>query len=78
MNRRRLAGEKLVVPDADTLAAVRQSGSTLRGVFKYCVDQAGAVLSVNVMQSTGVANYDARIIGAMRAWRSRRSCSEAL
>jgi hypothetical protein len=68
MNRRRVAGEKLVIPDADTLAAVRQSRTTLRGTFKYCVDQAGAVMSVDVMQSTGVADYDARIARTIHAW----------
>jgi TonB family protein len=68
MNRRRVAGEKLVVPDGDTIAAVRSSGVTLRGTFEYCVDQSGEVSSVSVLQSTGAARYDARIRETIRAW----------
>ena len=65
MNRRRVAGEKLVVPDDVSL---RRSGTILRGMFKYCVDTNGEVSSVSTMQSTGAASYDAQITRTLQAW----------
>jgi TonB family protein len=68
MNRRRIAGEKLVIPDDDTLAVARRTGTTLQGLYKYCVDASGAVISVSVVHSTGAPSYDARIMHTMQAW----------
>jgi outer membrane biosynthesis protein TonB len=68
----RVAGSKTIAPDDDTKLAVARSGQTkIFGTFKLCVDTAGTVSSLQMMKSTGVENYDQKIVQAMHDWRYR-------
>lgn len=64
----RLTGEKTIIPDGDTIAAVYQSGVRLIGSFKYCLDVEGHVSRVVVLKTTRVPSYDERIINEMNRW----------
>jgi hypothetical protein len=64
----RLRGEKIITPDDDTKHAVAKSRLRLVGTFKLCLDTSGQPTSVDMLQSTGVASYDQRILNEMRRW----------
>lgn len=62
----RIGGTTLVVPDdVDKIAL---NGRTLRGTFKLCLDETGHYEQGELMQSTGVPGYDAKIARTMMAW----------
>lgn len=68
----RLAGDTNVQPDGADLTAMQRAGaSRVTGNFRVCIDPAGRVDRVAAVRSTGYAGYDARLLGAMRAWRYR-------
>jgi hypothetical protein len=68
---RRVAGETQIVPDDATRAAIGKAGRRVVGVFKMCIDTAGAVSRVDRLKSTGFAAYDRKLRGAMTTWRYR-------
>jgi hypothetical protein len=69
MERRRIAGEKLVVPDDDDKVRLQKRGiHRLDGTFRVCVDELCKVESVLPLRSTGLASYDRRILAAIQRW----------
>lgn len=59
-------GTKMVVPDdRDRLKVQRSSVRKLTGVFRACTDEAGKVVDLLPLRSTGLASYDQRILAAM-------------
>ena len=68
---RRVAGEKNVTPDSDVITAAASTGATLRGAFKYCLDESGRVVQVTTVQSTQAVNYDAKIARSIKEWAFR-------
>ena len=66
----RIYGEKLITPDDATKSAIHEARvSRIQGSFRFCLDETGKVESVLPMRSTGYADYDRKIIGAIRRWR---------
>ena len=66
----RIYGEKLIVPDEATKSAIHEARvPRILGSFRFCLDDTGKVESVLPMRSTGYADYDRKIIAAIRAWR---------
>jgi protein TonB len=58
----RVAGSKLIAPDAKTRTAIARSGKTrVVATFKLCVDDTGAVARVVLIKSSGFPDYDALI-----------------
>jgi hypothetical protein len=67
---KRIAGEKMVVPNDVTKSEISSLGlSRIQGTFRVCLDETGTVESVLPMRSTGFASYDARILATIRTWR---------
>jgi hypothetical protein len=67
---KRIAGTKMIYPDDTTKLAIQKAGMTrVKGSFRVCIDESGAVESVLPIRSTGVAPYDRRIITAIHDWR---------
>jgi TonB family protein len=64
----RTAGDKQITPDSDVLTAARDTGHTIVGVFKFCVDETGQVTRVVTLQSTQVPSYDQKVIRKMKLW----------
>lgn len=59
-----------IVPDADTRAAMTAQRITeLRGTWRLCLDDRGAVRDAVKLASTGFERYDVLIDGAVRTWR---------
>jgi hypothetical protein len=67
----RVTGSKTMIPDPEVIAAARNTNTTLRGSFEFCLDPAGDVGDVRVIQSTGVLRYDQQIAGRLRDWAFR-------
>lgn len=68
----RLSGETAVSPDDVDKLRLQQSGKAqLRGTFRLCIDDTGAVESVLPLTSTGIVNYDVKIMRKMHDWRYR-------
>ena len=67
----RVAGTINITPSDEVKAAAQQTGHTLRGTFKYCVDETGQVTNVTVLQTTQVEAYDAKIVREMQKWAYR-------
>jgi hypothetical protein len=66
---KRISGEKLIVPDQDTRAAIAHSKiQRARGTFRLCLDAHGDVIEVLPVRSTGYATYDREIIERMMLW----------
>ncbi|MBV8762467.1 MAG: hypothetical protein JO257_34605 [Deltaproteobacteria bacterium] len=65
----RVAGSKLITPDAKTKDAIALSGhDKVIGSFKLCIDDTGKVASVSKLKTTGWADYDAKIDRELHAW----------
>ena len=62
----RVAGSKLVVPDDED--KIHLNGKRLVGSFRLCLDETGHYEQGTLLQSTGVAGYDAKIARAMMQW----------
>lgn len=70
MEGKRIAGERFIVPDAETKSLVAQiRGAKVRGTFRLCLDEAGRVESVLPMKSTGLPAYDRDLLAGMYRWR---------
>lgn len=68
----RVSGDKNIVPADVTKTQIQRSGkSRLVVPVKLCVTEKGTVKSVNVMKSSGFADYDAKIKREMQSWRYR-------
>ena len=50
------------------ISAVSQSGHKIKGSFKYCIDEAGHVTHIAVLESTHAASYDMKIAKEMARW----------
>lgn len=69
---KRLEGVTAIVPDDPDKLRIQQAKlSRVEGSYWYCVDEAGSVMTVNAIESTGLQGYDARIRSAMLSWRYR-------
>ncbi len=65
----RISGNKNIVPDAATKAAITRSGKDkLVGSYKLCVSEQGTVTAVVMLKSTGFADYDTKIVREMNQW----------
>jgi outer membrane biosynthesis protein TonB len=68
----RVSGETQIQPDDDVKIMMMHAGqSHLHVSFKVCLDASGAVTSSSRMGSTGYAEYDAALAGAIATWRYR-------
>ncbi len=66
---KRIAGDKLVAPSALTKAEIQSSGnSRIRGAFRFCIDTAGKVASIELIRSTGFPSYDHKIANSIKHW----------
>jgi hypothetical protein len=63
----RLRGDSLITPDDKH----RFSGGRVVGSFKVCLDEAGKVESVKLLDSTSIPDYDAKIIRLVGTWQYR-------
>jgi len=68
----RIAGETQVHPsEVDKMSIIRAGDRGTWGQFLICVDERGAVSSVQLRHSTGYSDYDARLAAAIHGWRYR-------
>jgi hypothetical protein len=67
----RIAGDKSIMPDPTTMAAIGRSGeTTLISSYKVCVTAEGNVNTVTLLRSTGFPAYDTKIQTTIRKdWR---------
>ena len=66
----RVLGDKLITPDALTVAAIiRAERTSVIGVFNVCIDSKGDVAEINVMRSTRFPAYDAKLQRQIRTWK---------
>ena len=66
----RVLGDKLISPDALTVAAIiRAERTSVIGVFNVCIDSKGDVAEINVMRSTRFPAYDAKLQRQIRTWK---------
>jgi eukaryotic-like serine/threonine-protein kinase len=67
----RIAGDKSIIPDPTTMAAIGRSGqTTLISSYKVCVTAEGNVNAVTLLRSTGFPAYDTKIQNTIRKdWR---------
>ena len=69
METRRIAGDKLIVPDQNTKELIHRSDvKKIVGTFRLCIDETGHAESALPMKSTGFAKYDVTILNGMRQW----------
>jgi hypothetical protein len=68
---KRISGATEVIPnDLDRLKLQQKGGEvTVVGVFRVCVDEAGAVESVLPIQPTGLVSYDRKIVSTVHDWK---------
>lgn len=65
----RVSGNKMIVPDAPTKATMIQAGKgKVVASMKMCIDDKGTVSSVSQLKSSGYPAYDRKITGEMRQW----------
>jgi protein TonB len=65
----RLSGDTQIVPsDPVKTAMLRDGKARTVGSFKVCLSPTGAIASVSIAGSTKYADYDAKIVSAIRAW----------
>jgi TonB family protein len=65
----RRSGETQIHPSDATKAAMLHAGhARVTAVFKLCVAKNGTVASVTQIKSSGYAEYDQQLVGAMRSW----------
>lgn len=67
---RRISGQRVITPDADTRAQIAAAGvSKLVVPFKICIDVTGQISHVKILEPSGFAAYDAKLSAALREWR---------
>jgi protein TonB len=68
----RISGnDQVAPPESVRLLMVKQGESKLVATSKMCLTKAGAVASVNMVKSSGYAEYDQKILAEMRRWKYR-------
>jgi hypothetical protein len=69
----RIAGEKEIVPDANTQSEIGRAGvDKIVGSYKLCITAEGAINTVTPIKSTGFPAYDTKIQNTIRAqWKYR-------
>lgn len=68
----RLSGDTQVHPPDSTKTMMMRDGKDRTvGTLKVCVDAGGGVSSASMASSTKYAEYDARLVAAVRDWRYR-------
>jgi protein TonB len=68
----RISGETQLHPGAVTQNQMARDGkSRAEGIINLCVATSGAVASATLRSSTGYAEYDQRLLEAVRDWRYR-------
>lgn len=66
----RTSGRTAITPSDPLKTAIQRARvSALIGSFQYCLAPAGNVEAVDLIRSTGVPEYDARIMSAMHEWK---------
>jgi TonB family protein len=66
----RIDGNKLISPDALTVASIiRAEKTNVIGVFNVCIDSKGDVADVSMVRSTRFPAYDAKLQRQMRTWK---------
>lgn len=69
---KRIAGTDLVPPDDDDKLELQNAGGgTVVGAFTFCVDPAGKVTKVKLLEGTGFTNYDRKLEAALSGWAYR-------
>ncbi len=63
----RITGETSIIPD-DLDRVNLPVGTQARGRFQLCLDATGKPTSVAVTNTTGIANYDRKIVDRMWMW----------
>jgi hypothetical protein len=70
LDAQREGGPAGIVPDdVDWVRFYRAGGRQASGAFKYCIDDTGKTELVNVLRSTGIPNYDRKIVRTMATWK---------
>jgi hypothetical protein len=65
----RISGETAIAPpDVVKTQMLRDDHKKAVGVFKLCLSTAGQVSSIATLKSTKYAEYDTRLVGAIRTW----------
>lgn len=68
----RIRGTKNIVPDDVTKSEIAKRHITdASGMFRLCVDETGVTEAVTQLHSTGVPDYDRKIISRMHEWAYR-------
>jgi hypothetical protein len=57
--------------DKDVQAMLRAGRPYVFAMARMCIDQAGAPASVDLVERSGFAGYDAKLVATMRTWRYR-------
>ena len=70
----RLTGNANIEPDLTDRAQLE--GKKVMVAVKLCVDGAGKVFSVTLLKSSGVPNYDQKVLREMKSWTYRPIVSE--
>jgi len=61
-----------LVPDDDDVQAMLRAGRPyVFAMARMCIDRAGAPAGVELVERSGVASYDAKLVATMRTWRYR-------
>jgi hypothetical protein len=70
---RRLAGDRIVEPDAETKKKiVADQRRIAAAIFQLCIDERGAVVTTDLLHSSGYPDWDDKIRSTMReTWRYR-------
>jgi hypothetical protein len=67
---KRIEGNKYIRPDEhDAATLAKAGGGVIVGGYELCLDEAGAVTSVDVIETSGLPRYDAKVQQDARAWR---------
>ena len=69
LEKHRLTGNPQIEPDPADLSQL--GGKSATGVVKLCVDTAGKVSTVQVLRSSGLPGYDAKIEREVKTWTFR-------
>jgi TonB family protein len=65
----RVSGDKNILPDVDTRAAIATEGKTRVVVpVKVCLTDTGAIRSVRLLESSGFPAYDQAVSAAIKRW----------
>ncbi len=73
VEQQRIAGTMMIVPPDDVVDQIgRERNAKVTGIFKVCIDRAGAVQSAKTLKATGYPGYDAKLTSTIEAtWKYR-------